>query len=191
MNPTPALVATAFLAIMIAAPGGASAQAAPAEMPRTVQEEAIDPLVARWAAAWNDADAEAMTDLFAPGAIYEDLAFQVVVAGPEGVAQWVSITSEAIPDAHVRVEEVFRTSDRIAVRWTFTGTPEAVGEIEASGESFSVPVVTLMELDGDRIARVTDAYNLADVLRQIGLPAGPWTPPAQQGADVDRETDHD
>ena len=169
-------IVTAFA---IAAPGVASAQTTPTEGPMMAQGHAPDPIVAQWAAAWNTADAEAMTSLFAPDAIYEDLAFQVTFTGTEGIAQWVSITAGAIPDAHVEIKDAFRTGDRVAVRWTFTGTPESVGEVQASGESFSVPVVTLMELDGGRIARVTDAYNLADLLRQIGLPAGSWTPPVQ------------
>ena len=178
MTPAPALLAI-VTALAIAAPGVASAQTTPTEAPMTAQGHAFDPIVAQWAAAWNAADADAMADLFTPGATYEDLAFQVAFTGREAIAQWVSITSGAIPDAHVKIDDAFRTGDRIAVRWTFTGTPEAVGEVQASGESFTVPVVTLMELDGGRIARVTDAYNLADVLRQIGLPAGSWTPPIQ------------
>ena len=177
MRQTAILMAAASLAISIAAPGAGPAQTAGAEPSQTDRERSIDPLVTRWASAWNATDATAVADLFAQDATYEDLAFQVAFTGHEGIAQWIAITSQAIPDAHVDVEEAFRSGDRIAVRWTFTGTPEAIGEAVASGESFSVPVVTLMELDGDRIARVTDAYNLADLLRQIGLPAGPWTPP--------------
>ena len=175
MRRTALLLAAASLAFGPAAPGLAeSARSDLAE----AQVASDDPLVAAWASAWNDADAEGVADLYTRDALYEDLAFQVVFSGHEGIAQWHAITARAIPDASVDVEEVIRSGDRIAVRWTFAGTPVAIGETATSGKSFSVPVVTLMEVEGGRVARVTDAYNLADLLRQIGLPAGPWTPPA-------------
>ena len=34
-----------------------------------------------------------------------------------------------------------------------------------------------MDLKGGKIQHLTDYYNLADLLRQVGLPAGVWTPP--------------
>ena len=179
MRRTAILLAAATLAL-----GSVATRPGVAESPRAHMSEmrpgaALDPLVARWASAWNAADPAAVADLFTPDATYEDLAFQVAFAGHEGIAQWLAITSQAIPDAHVDVEEAFRAGDRIAVRWTFTGTPEVIGKVEGSGVSFSVPVVTLMALEEGRIAGVTDAYNLADLLRQVGLPAESWTPPAR------------
>lgn len=136
-------------------------------------------VVREWAAAWNEGSPGKMSALFTEDGVYEDHAFQVEFRGKEGVAQWVSITNASIDDARVEVHEAFRGGDRIAVEWTFSGTNSAGGlaGLPPTGESFSVPAVSVFEMEGTEIRRVDDYYNLADLLRQVGLPAGAWTPP--------------
>lgn len=137
-------------------------------------------VVREWAAAWNTGSHERMVGLFTEDGVYEDHAFQVVFNGKDGIAQWVSITNQVIDDTHVEVEEASRAGDRIYVEWTFSGTNSAGGLAgqPPTGESFSVPAVSVFEMEGGKIRRVDDYYNLADLLRQVGLPAGAWTPPA-------------
>lgn len=134
--------------------------------------------VQQWAAAWNTADAKAMTGLFTEDGIYDDHAFQVRSQGRECLETWVMMTCGNIPDAHAEVLGAFGNGNRAAVQWLFSGTPTAFGGASMTGKSFSVPVVSLFKLTGDRIQQVSDYYSLADVLRQIGLPSGPWVPPA-------------
>ena len=140
-------------------------------------------IVQRWADAWNTADAKAMAGLFAEDGIYDDHAFQVRSQGRACLETWVAMTCGNIPDAHAEVLEVFGlevfgNGSRAAIRWIFSGTPTAFGSASLTGKSFSVPVASLFELTGDSIQQVSDYYSLADVLRQIGLPSGPWVPPA-------------
>ncbi|WP_033293702.1 nuclear transport factor 2 family protein [Amycolatopsis jejuensis] len=136
-------------------------------------------VVTAWANAWNTGDAARMAELFTADGTYRDNAFQVSMSGRDGVANWVTITGKSIGSPQVDLIDAFRSGDRIAVRWTFSGTD--VGAFDrtrpASGKRFHVPVTTIIDLRGSRIRQVTDYYNLADVFRQIGLPAGPWTPP--------------
>lgn len=130
-------------------------------------------VVRQWAAAWNAGSPGEMAALFTRDGVYEDHAFQVVFRGRDGVAQWVAITSGAIDDTHVEVDEAFRSGDRIAVRWTFSGTDSAsgLGGRPPTGNSFSVPAASIFQIKGDKIQRVDDYYNLADLLRQITPPS--------------------
>ncbi|MYW90159.1 SgcJ/EcaC family oxidoreductase [Amycolatopsis rubida] len=139
----------------------------------------IPHVVKAWAEAWNAGDAAEMASLFTNDGTYRDNAFQVAMSGRQGVENWVNITERSIRDAHVDVRDAFRSGDRVAVRWTFSGTDTGAFDKTrpATGKSFRVPASTLIDLRGERIQQVTDYYNLADVLRQVGLPAGPWTPP--------------
>ena len=157
----------------VAADGGAPAGEGEgaAMVPRVVQ---------RWADAWNAADPERMAALFTADGVYEDFAFQARFQGRDGVALWVSITTASIRDARVELVDAFRAGDRAAARWIFSGTDTGAfaRDLPPTGKSFSVPVASLFELEGRLIRRVGDYYNLADLLRQIGLPAGAYTPPA-------------
>lgn len=166
-------IVAAGLAAVVAMPSFAQEATTVPEVPHIVQA---------WANAWNTADSSAMAQLFTADGVYEDYAFQAVWTGPEQVAQWVDITAANIPGARVEIIEAYRVEDRATVRWVFHGTPERLADIEGTGTSFSVSAVSVLELEGERIARVSDFYNLANLLRQLGLEAGPWVPPF--GADV-------
>ena len=138
----------------------------------------IPPIVKKWAAAWESSDAAGMAKLFTADGVYDDFAFQARSTGPAGIAMWVNITGHSLPGAKADILDVFQSGDRIAIRWMFNATPAKGNPLRATGRSFSVPVVTVLALKGGLIQRDSDYYNLADVLRQLGLPAGPWTPPA-------------
>lgn len=135
-------------------------------------------IVQRWADAWNTADADGMAELFTADGVYEDVAFQFSSRGKEGVAMWVSITNQGLSGVNVEVIDAFRRGDQVAVRWTFSGTVKALGTTQVEGSKpFSVPAASLFVMDGDRIRSVTDFYNLADLLRQSGIPADAYVPP--------------
>jgi steroid delta-isomerase-like uncharacterized protein len=138
---------------------------------------ALPPVVMRWAAAWNSADAGAMAALFTEDGAYRDEAFEATFTKREGIATWVKITTSAIPDAQVQVIDAFQAGDLVAVRWVFKGTPLNFGPIKATGKSFSVPAVSIFDMRGEQITKVTDTYNLADLFRQVGADTSDWAPP--------------
>lgn len=125
----------------------------------------VPPLVTRWAKAWNIAAADDLASLFTARAAYQDFAFGATFAGRPAIAEWVRITHRSIDNLNVEVDDAFRVGDRISVRWTFSG------QIVGAPKPFSVPVSTVMEIRRGRISYDGDYYNLAEVLRQSGLPA--------------------
>ena len=133
-------------------------------------------IVEHWRDAWNAPDPQAMGALFTPDGTYEDLAFQVTSTGRQAVAEWVRVTRGHMPDLHVDVADAFQVGDRIAVRWTSSATPVCLATVPGTGKRFSVPAASLWEVPDGRIATARDYYNLADLLRQLGLPAGPYVP---------------
>jgi steroid delta-isomerase-like uncharacterized protein len=180
-----AVAAAALLSGTAASPasGGTNAEDTSARKAQAASYAAdrrpVPRVVREWAAAWNTGDPERMAGLFTEDGAYEDHAFQVVFRGKDGIAQWVSITTGAIDDTHVEVTEAFRSGDRIAVQWTFSGkdTAGGLGGQPPTGESFSVPAASVFEMEGNKIRRVDDYYNLADLQRQLGLPSGAYVPP--------------
>ncbi len=154
----------------------ALAQTITAAVPPAPSESPVPEVVRRWMTAWNQADAQGMAALFTENGVYQDFAFGARVEGKEGVAGWVELTVQNIPDARGVVLDAFRVGDRAAVQWVFHGTPIRMGPVEGTGKSFSVPVTSVFVLEGDRIREVSDYYNRAEVFRQVGLPSDGFAP---------------
>ena len=90
--------------------------------------------------------------------------------GLEGMKQWHAINSKAIPDMQVKLEDMVAEGDKIACRWTATGTHK--------GEFMGVPPtnkkITLTGIHIDRIAggKVVETWNYTDmlgVMQQLGV----------------------
>ena len=173
-------VAAGTGAVLLGAAGGdAAAAGGDGDLGGEKGAAMVPQVVHQWADAWNAASPERMAALFTADGVYEDFAFQARFQGRDGVALWVSITNASIRDARVELVDAFRAGDRAAARWICSGTDTGAfaRDLPPTGKSFSVPVASLFELEGRLIRRVGDYYNLADLLRQIGLPAGAYTPP--------------
>jgi hypothetical protein len=124
-------------------------------------------IAVNWAAAWNSGYPQRLAALFVnDGARYTDHAFDVTFTGRDGVAEWLAATKQAVTGASVKVSDAFVAGDHAVIFWTFSG--KAVG----AAQSFSVPVVTVLQLRGHEIVTDDDFYSLAEVDRQSGLPAG-------------------
>ncbi len=139
----------------------------------------IPRVVRLWEQAWNTGNADLMASLFTTDGSYTDHAFQATFTGRDGIRQWVAITLDSITDARAAVDDAVQDGDRVMASWTFTGTFTTVQpftEGDPRGRSFSVPAVSSFALAGSRIRSVADYYNLADLMRQLGLPVA-YTPP--------------
>jgi steroid delta-isomerase-like uncharacterized protein len=130
----------------------------------------VPSIAQRWMGAWNAKDSVAMCALFTSDGRYEDLAFKISAKGAKGVATWVQISIDHIPDLRGEILDAFQAGDQVSVRWTFSGTPRMLGPVRGTGKSYRLTVFSILELNGDKIARVADCYNLADLLQQIDIP---------------------
>lgn len=154
----------------------ALAQAITAATPPSPSGRPVPPVVARWMNAWNSGDTQALAALFTTNGVYQDFAFGARVEGREGVALWVELTVQNIPDARGTILDAFRIGDRAAVQWVVSGTPIRMGPVEGNGKSFSVPATSVFILEGERIQAVHDFYNRAEGLRQLGLSSDTFAP---------------
>jgi steroid delta-isomerase-like uncharacterized protein len=74
---------------------------------------------------------------------------------------------ERIRDLVVMVsEDGGRAAAEFVVDGTYLATDE--GLPEAKGQTYSLPAGAFFEVEGGRIARVTNYYNMKDWLRQVG-----------------------
>jgi steroid delta-isomerase-like uncharacterized protein len=119
-----------------------------------------------WVAAWNTHDADQVTALFTPDAIYEDVPLGAVSHGTAQIRAFAQAFFDAVPDSRIIYVGSSIKGGHGVIEWVFTGTD--VG-IHRTGKIFAVRGATVLDLQGTKITRNSDYYDLATLLRQIGL----------------------
>ena len=77
----------------------------------------------------------------------------------------------------VRTEEILAEGDRVAARWTASGTHTgALGDIPPSGREFTVTGSTFYRIENGKIAEDWSIYDSLGLMQQIG--AVPESAPA-------------
>ena len=117
---------------------------------------------------WNEGRTEGWDDLLAPDFVGHG--FGPDNLNRDGYEEFVIEHREIFPDLEFVLDDVIGEDDRVAVRWTRSGTQEkSVMGVEPTGNRISVSGMTIYRItDG----KITDAWNVRDtvaMLKQLGL----------------------
>jgi len=121
-----------------------------------------------WAAAWSRHDVEGLVQLFIKDCEYEDVAFDVVNRGLEGVREWATGFLGSFPDLRVEAIRSFEDERRGVLEWRMSGTH--LGDFDGLAPThrrWSVRGVTILDFENGRIRRCADYWNLGAVRRQL------------------------
>lgn len=137
--------------------GGGASESAPA---KTLVREHFD--------AINQRDRSKVADLHADDVVVHSAGREVV--GIEAVISdwWAQL--EAVPDLQDSIDMLIAEGDRVAVRYTTTGTHE--GEflgIDPTGASVEVTSMALVRIDGDEIVEWWNQPDRFEFFRHLGL----------------------
>jgi steroid delta-isomerase-like uncharacterized protein len=116
--------------------------------------------------AWNSHDPDALVALFTEDVVYEDVTLGVVNHGTAELRAFAEGVFTAIPDVNFPVVSSVLKGGHGFVEWIFNGTD--VG-LYGTGKTFSLRGASIIEVHGEKIARQSDYWDLATLLRQIGL----------------------
>jgi steroid delta-isomerase-like uncharacterized protein len=121
-------------------------------------------------AIWNQRKLEVLDEIVAADYVRHDPAFPGEVRGPEGFKEYVRAMCTPFPDARIAIEDVIVEGERMAMRWTFTGTQSGdfVG-IPASGKALTLTGISIIRIKEGRIAEGWDGYDALGMLRQLGV----------------------
>lgn len=125
--------------------------------------------------AWNAHDPDRVAGFHAPEYEGRDIAQVRPEIGPEGARQAFCHFLKAFPDLELIPDELLTEGDRAALRWRIRGTHQGpLLRIPPSGRLIEFTGVSMFEIRGDRVVRRFLLWDLAGVLREIGLlPAPP------------------
>lgn len=136
-------------------------------MPTRVQEN--EAVVRRFFEAWNEADFDAVEEVVAADAEHHNpMDPPDLPPGPEGEIQLIETYRSAFPDAAIEIEDLLSDGDRVAVRWTATGTQE--GEfmgVEPTGAEVDIAGFEINRVEDGRIAESWGLFDGLGLLRQL------------------------
>jgi steroid delta-isomerase-like uncharacterized protein len=123
---------------------------------------------------FNKGNVNAVNELFAANAVVHYPLSPEPLRGTEAIKQWVTGGLTAFPDIHFTVEDLFGERNRLAVRWTMSGTCQGeIAGIPPTGRQFTVPGVTIFRLVGAKIAELWINFNTLSLMQQLGVIPSP------------------
>ena len=129
-------------------------------------------LAEKWIAAWNSHNPDKMLSLFTDDIVYEDVAFGEVSHGSAELRKFAASEFEGVPDLELKLLGVNIHGGHGTIEWMFSGTDK---DVFKTGKKFSVRGVSVIDMRDGKIFRNVDFYDVATVMRQVGLLP---TPPA-------------
>jgi len=125
-------------------------------------------VVRRFASKFNEGRLDAIADEYADSYVL-DFPGGPTGRGKEGLRRAAAEFRAAFPDLHFSTDDLFEEDDRVAWRWTMTGTHRGpLGPFPATGRSVRLPGISLFQLQGGLIARDRVRADMAGLLVQIG-----------------------
>ena len=118
--------------------------------------------VKAWYEAISSRDFEQIRPFLLPAIHYEDVPTGTVSDGPEAVKAFFQRVWSAIPDMEMVPSGQLETASAVAVEWTATGTH--LGDfpgLPATGNAFRIRGMSMIELAGEHVRRVSDYWDLA------------------------------
>jgi steroid delta-isomerase-like uncharacterized protein len=107
-----------------------------------------------------------------------DVPSGMILRGPEGMKQFLSVFSTAFPDSRAEVLNLFATEAQAVAEVILTGTHTGVmqspgGGIPPSGRTIKLYACEVFEFKNKKITRHTTYYDALGFLQQLGvLPSG-------------------
>jgi steroid delta-isomerase-like uncharacterized protein len=115
-----------------------------------------------WYTAISSHEVEQVLAFASPQIRYEDVPTGTVSEGPDAIKAFFGRVWAAIPDMQMVPTNVLTTGNAIAVEWIATGTHSGdFPGLPATGNPFHIRGISMIELTGDQVRRVSDYWDLA------------------------------
>jgi steroid delta-isomerase-like uncharacterized protein len=133
--------------------------------------EANKEVVRRWfREVWNEGREDTVDELFAAEAVAHGLGdSEQDVRGPAEFKVFAANIRGAIPDTHIRIDEILAEGDLVSVKVTLEGTHTGTGlGVAPSGGSVRIQGIIIVRVAAGKIVEGWNSYDQLGLLRQIG-----------------------
>ena len=124
-------------------------------------------------AAWNAHDVKSIAAFYTDDCFKEDIAVGKATRGKEEMKALIAGAFTAIPDMKIELVTLFCCGEWAATEWVMSGSysSDYPGFPLAAGKYFSVRGASVMKLHDGKISRISDYWNFASFLQQVGSTA--------------------
>jgi steroid delta-isomerase-like uncharacterized protein len=130
---------------------------------------------------WNMPDMNALDEILAPD-------YKVYVAGVltydgrDHMKEQVGMARQAFPDVHVQVQDLIAEGDKVAARFTFSGTQTGpyvteMGTMPPTGRRVEVTGIIIFRFRDGKIVENREVLDTLGMLQQMGVIPTPGQPP--------------
>jgi steroid delta-isomerase-like uncharacterized protein len=126
---------------------------------------------------WNKRKLQVMSELVSPSHAIHDPIYSGPSIGPEVYRGQVAMFVTGFPDARLAIEDTVAEQDKVAVRWTISGTHkgEFLG-IPATNKKVSVDGITIHILAKGIIMDTYVSLDIWGLMQQLGVISAPGGP---------------
>jgi steroid delta-isomerase-like uncharacterized protein len=130
----------------------------------------IDKMLKDENAAWNVHDVHKIATFYTDDCIKEDLAVGAATRGKEEMKALIRGAFTAMPNLKIELQMLFSSGGCAASEWVMSGTYSVnyPGMPSATGKDFKIKGASIMELRNGKISRISDYWNYASFLQQVG-----------------------
>jgi steroid delta-isomerase-like uncharacterized protein len=117
-------------------------------------------------AAWNSHDPDKVVTFYTEDVVYEDVAYSTVNHGSSELRKFAAGFLEAVPDLKLEVVSSSVHNGHGVAEWVLSGTDKGLYK---TGKKFSVRGASVFEMRGRKCSSNKDFYDLATIMRQVGV----------------------
>jgi steroid delta-isomerase-like uncharacterized protein len=121
-------------------------------------------------AGWNSGDPDKVVAAFTEDGVYEDVTAGHVSRGRAEIRKWAEGGFAIFGNLKMEAVSNWYHNGRGVAEWVSSATDKADKGLFKTGKSFSGRGVTVYEVRKGKISRVTEYYDGAAIMKQLGLP---------------------
>lgn len=129
-----------------------------------------DTLERLYADVWNGTDPGTADEFVHEEFFIHDRALAATLQGPRLYKALASDTREIFPDMTIMIEDMVTAEERVAVRWTMTGTHQ--GEmfgVEPTGRQVKLSAIEINRFEEGKLIETWTQSDQLGLLKQLGI----------------------
>jgi len=143
-----------------------------------ITEEESQAFTDRVLEMWNKANIAIVDEVYAPEIVRHDCGVPIDIVGLENAKNHLGNFFNAFPDLNITVDETIVAGNKMAQRWTMTGTNTGhMGDMPPTGKNVRFSGISIVHMVNGKAVEIWDFYNVLDMMQQLGFTLAPPQPP--------------